>query len=263
MIQVNGLEMYSEEAGTGAPLILLHGGTATGRSWQPFLPAFQPHFRVIMPDSRGHGRTNNPAGALSYRLMADDFAAFVQALGLTRPFIFGYSDGGQTALEIGLRYPDLPGALIIGGASYHFSQAYYEALDGFPFINQGAVDIGALERKNPQWVAELQAEHGRPEDPDRWKTLLHQIAPMWLAQLEYSLADLRNINAPVLLLVGDRDEGFPVEQVVEMYRAIPNAALAVLPHATHESAGWLSTGPNPLLTQAVLGFLLRHIPANA
>src|SRR3712207_3358294 len=90
-VKANGLEMYYEEVGTGAPLILLHGGTATGSSWQSHLPAFEKHFRVIMPDSRAHGRTNNPDGELSYRVMADDFAAFAQALGLTNPFIFGYS----------------------------------------------------------------------------------------------------------------------------------------------------------------------------
>jgi pimeloyl-ACP methyl ester carboxylesterase len=122
-VAANGLEMYYEEAGSGAPLILLHGGTAIGSSWQPHLTALVKHFRVIMPDSRGHGRTNNPDGQLSYRMMADDFAAFAQALGLTKPFIFGYSDGGQTGLEIGMRYPDLAGALIIGGATYQFSQS--------------------------------------------------------------------------------------------------------------------------------------------
>jgi pimeloyl-ACP methyl ester carboxylesterase len=259
-LPVNGLELYYEEAGAGAPLLMLHGGTATGRSWYPYLPALQPHFRVILPDSRGHGRTNNPAGVLSYRRMADDIAALVQALGLTRPFIFGYSDGGQIALELGLRYPDLAGALILGGATYHFSPAYYAAVNAFPFIHQGAVDLDGLVRGAPEWAAELQADHGRPDDPDHWKTLLQQIVPLWLAPLDYTLADLSAITAPTLLLVGDRDEGVPVEQAVEMYRAIPHAALAVLPNADHGSAGWLPTGPNPLFTASVLSFLQRLPP---
>jgi pimeloyl-ACP methyl ester carboxylesterase len=115
-VNANGLDVYYEEVDAGAPLILLHGGTVTSARWQPQLPAFARHFRVITPDSRGHGRTNNPAGVLSYRLMADDMAALVQALGLDAPLICGYSDGGQIALEIGMRYPDLAAALVVGGA---------------------------------------------------------------------------------------------------------------------------------------------------
>jgi pimeloyl-ACP methyl ester carboxylesterase len=76
---------------------------------------------VFTPDSRGHGRTDNPSGEISYRVLADDIAALVRALDLHKPMIAGYSDGGQVALEIGLRYPDLPRCLIVGGASASMS----------------------------------------------------------------------------------------------------------------------------------------------
>ncbi len=257
-VKVNGLEMYYEEAGSGAPLILLHGGTAIGSSWRPHLPALEKHFRVIMPDSRGHGRTNNPGGKLSYRTMADDFAAFIQALELTKPFIFGYSDGGQTVLEIGMHHPDLAGALVIGGATWQFSQSYYDTVNSFSFITNGNVDIAAIERDEPEWAEELKADHAQPGDPDKWKTLLAQITPLWLTPLNYSIDDLRKITAPALILVGDRDEGVPVEQAVEMYRTIPKAELAILPNADHGSAGWLDGGPNLLFTEAVSAFFLRH-----
>ena len=121
-VQANGLNMYYEECGHGQPLILLHGGTETSQMWQPFLSSLAPHFRVIAPDSRAHGRTNNPNGELSYQLMADDVVAFIQALHLTKPLVFGYSDGGQIALEIGMRYPHLTAALILGAAWYEFTE---------------------------------------------------------------------------------------------------------------------------------------------
>jgi len=256
-VKANGLDIYYEEVGTGAPLIMLHGGTATGSSWRPHLAALTPHFRVLMPDSRAHERTNNPSGALSYSGMADDWAAFVQALGLAKPFFFGYSDGGQTALEIGMRHPSLAGALVIGGATYQFSKLYYETVNGFSFITNGAVDLAKMERLEPEWVAMLKADHAQPNDPDKWQRLLTQITPLWLTPLAYTLADLRTISAPSLILVGDRDEGTPVEQAVDMYRTIPNVDLAILPHADHGSAGWLGSGPNPLFTAVVAAFLLR------
>ena len=109
--RANGLKMYYEERGSGPPLILLHGGTATSSMWEPQIPFFIQHFRVITPDSRGHGKTNNPTGEFSYRLMADDVVGFIQGLGLTKPLICGYSDGGQIVLEIGMRYPGLAGGV--------------------------------------------------------------------------------------------------------------------------------------------------------
>ena len=110
-VEANGLRVYYEVYGEGEPLLLIHGGTATSQSWASHLPAFAEHFRVFAPDSRGHGRTDNPTGGLGYRAMADDVAASIDALGLHRPLVLGYSDGGQVALELGMRYPGLTRAL--------------------------------------------------------------------------------------------------------------------------------------------------------
>src|SRR6476660_1981525 len=122
-IRANGLDIYYEEQGQGRPLLLIHGGVLTGDSWHPYLAAFAAHYHVITPDTRGHGRTANPTARMSYRLLADDMAALVLALDLQKPLICGYSDGGQVALEIGMRYPDLPHALVIGGAYGELTEA--------------------------------------------------------------------------------------------------------------------------------------------
>src|SRR3954452_22172908 len=79
-------------------------------------------------DSRGHGRTDNPHGTLSYPMMADDAASFILALGLEKPLVLGYSDGGQIALELGLRHRAVPGALVIGGARCTFGADYFDEL---------------------------------------------------------------------------------------------------------------------------------------
>ena len=95
-VEANGLRVYFEIYGEGEPLLLIHGGTC--RSWASHLPAFAEHFRVFTPDSRGHGSTDNPAGELGYRMMAADVAALIKALGLRRPLVLGYSDGGTDRL---------------------------------------------------------------------------------------------------------------------------------------------------------------------
>jgi len=251
-VQVNGMNMYFEEYGSGKPLILLHGGTVSSQMWQPYISSFIPHFRVITPDSRAHGRTNNPSGELSYHLMADDVAAFIQALNLTKPLVFGYSDGGQITLEIGMHYPNLTAALVVGAAWYKFTQTYQKGLEAAGFESPGVVNIEQIQRQDPDYVKFLKTEHPRSDDADYWQTLLKQISIMWWTPLDYTAEDFQKIIEPTLILLGDRDGIIDLEQAVEMYHLIPNAELAILPNATHMS-------PNPkLLTETVLDFALRH-----
>src|SRR5262245_22536541 len=101
-IHANGIDIYYEEYGSGYPLLLIHGGTLDHTMWEQHIPIFAQHFRVIAPDSRGHGRTKNPLDRMTYRLLADDMAALIQALGLDQPFVCGFSDGGQITMEIAL-----------------------------------------------------------------------------------------------------------------------------------------------------------------
>jgi pimeloyl-ACP methyl ester carboxylesterase len=250
-IQVNGLKMYYEEYGEGPPLILLHGGTSTSQTWQPFLPIFIPHFRVFTLDSRAHGRTDNPAGVLSYHLMAEDVAAFIQALNLTQPLICGYSD----ALELGMHYPGLSRALVIGAAWYKFSPTYLESLNAAGFESPGGVNFEYIQRYSPEWVDEMRHDHCSTDDPDYWQILLKQISAMWWTPLDYTVEDFQKITEPALILLGDRDGIIELQQAVEQYQLIPNAELFIIPNATH------FTADSPLSMSIVLDFLLRHTSA--
>lgn len=251
-VQANGLNIYYEEYGNGQPLILLHGGTETSQVWGPYLSSLVPYFRVIAPDSRAHGRSNNPKGELSYQLMADDIVALIQALNLTQPLVFGYSDGGQIALEIGMRYPHLTAAFVVGAAWYQFSETYSNFLKTSGFEGPGVVNFEKLQRVAPEWVSFLKTEHTRADDPDYWETLLMQISMMWWTPLNYTAEDFHKITEPTLVLVGDRDGLIELKQAVDMYHLIPNAELMVLPNTTHLSA------LNDLSMNIVLDFLMRH-----
>jgi pimeloyl-ACP methyl ester carboxylesterase len=254
-VAANGLDIYYEEYGSGEPLILLHGGTETSKGWQPHIPFFAPHFRVIAPDSRGHGRTNNPAGELSYRLMADDVAAFIRALDLKKPLVFGYSDGGQIALEIGMRYSHLTRALIVGAAWYKFSEVYLDSLKAMGFEGPGVVDIEQMQEDDSEgWAEALKTEHFRANDPEYWQKLLKQISSMWWTPLDYGVEDFQKITEPTLILMGDRDGIIPLEEAVGMYQLIPNAELAILPNTTHMTV----LAEDGLFLRIVLDFLFRY-----
>jgi pimeloyl-ACP methyl ester carboxylesterase len=253
-IEANGLEVYYEHYGEGEPLLLVHGGTATSQSWASHLPAFTEHFEVFTPDSRGHGRTDNPTGELGYRMMADDLASLIDALGLQRPLVLGYSDGGQIALELGLRYPGLARALVLGGTQFRFSEAYLEAVRSLLGIAEGEeLDPEKLEREQPDWVAYLREAHGHVYGPEYWKAYVKQIAALWLRTLRYTPEDIAAVTDPVLLLVGDRD-GVCTEESVELFRVLPNAELAVAPASDHS----FIEAKAGIFDALALDFLMRH-----
>jgi len=119
-VHANGIDIWYVEAGEGIPLLLLHGGTMSNGplwvhhpyGWGTNLGLFAQHFRVLLPDTRGHGRTRNPSGEMSYPLFAQDYLAFIEALALDHPCIAGFSDGGTIATLIGIMAPEVPRALV-------------------------------------------------------------------------------------------------------------------------------------------------------
>jgi len=232
-IRANGVNIHYVEEGSGTPLILLHGGSSTLGEWQVHMPTFAERFRVFALDSRGHGKTDNPAGKLSYRMMGEDVAAFIETLELPRPFVCGYSDGGQIALELAIRRPGLARALMIGAAWYKFTEDYVNNLKSWGIKRPGEMDFDRLETDSADFVKLWKEGHQRDDDPNYWQKLLLQISEMWLTPLYYTEADFHQITEPVLILIGDRDGMIPLEQAFEMYRMIPGAELAVLPNADH------------------------------
>ncbi len=254
-VQVDGASIHYGDNGGGAPLILLHGGLSSGTHWEPLLPELADGFRVITPDSRGHGRSTNPSGELSYARLADDTAALIAALGLGRPVVGGWSDGGQVALELGARHPGCASALIVGGAYPDFDagglrEAHRALLGADP---NGVPDLARLEAQLGEWADEVKAQH--PGGAERWRALVRQTAGMWLDYEGLGQDRLEAITTPVLVLAGDRDELFTLELSVSLYRALPNAELAVCPWLSHE-------GPTPerapILASLIRDFARRH-----
>ena len=231
--EVNGATLYYEDRGAGAPLVLIHGGLTSSAMWEHLLPSLIDGFRVITPDSRGHGRSTNPSGELSYAQLADDVAALIAALGLVRPVVGGYSDGGQVALELGARHPDAAGALIVGAAYPEFAATGIRAVNN-AFLgadDTGIPNLAQLDINLGDFADLMKARH--PGGDEQWRTLVGQSASMWLDYQGLTPDAVRGIEAPTLVFTGDRDEMYPLDLMVSLYRTLPNAELAVCPHADH------------------------------
>jgi len=190
---------------------------------------------------------------MSYRLLADDMAAFIQALGLQQPLVCGYSDGGLIALLMGMHYPHLAKAYVAGGACYKWPDAWVPLINQLGIEGLGVVNIERLQHESPG-IFQLLLEHeGVFQGPEYWKSYLLQVSYMWAEPFLYTDDELKKIGEPTLLLAGDRDEWVPVEQAVHMYRTIPKAELAIVPGAGHRIK-------TELFDALALDFLIHQSP---
>jgi pimeloyl-ACP methyl ester carboxylesterase len=255
-IKVNGLNIFYIEEGKGQPLILLHGGITNAEfNWKEHIEYYSKNFRVLALDSRGHGKTNNPSGEFSYRLMADDVAAFIQNMKLEKPFIMGWSDGGQIALEIGIRHPNLAKALVAGGVLSEIADYYSSAMKQWGIEGPGKVNLEKMMEVIPQFTQQLPELHSSVYGPEYWKKLVQDISNMWLDPTAFPGEKIEQISTPILIIAGDRDEASSIEECAKMYRRIPNAELAIIPNAHHDV---YETKTN-LFNKIVLEFLIRHM----
>jgi pimeloyl-ACP methyl ester carboxylesterase len=114
-----GVHTWYDEHGAGDPLVLLHGGFSDASEFGANIPALAARFRVLTPERRGHGHTADVAGPITYQLMADDTAAFLDTLGIGRAHLVGHSDGANVALLVALARPDLVAKMVLISGNFH------------------------------------------------------------------------------------------------------------------------------------------------
>jgi pimeloyl-ACP methyl ester carboxylesterase len=263
-VDVNGLRIHYVEAGAGEPLLLLHGGMAStsavwagyGWSWFDAIPIFARHFRVIAPDTRGHGRTRNSGVPMSYALPADDWAALVSALGLEQPLVCGFSDGAIAATVMAIRHPGIARALVnvagydVFNPSAHGFVRLRRRMGGSPDATAADPDYFASKSAEQEWFKRFVRDLDEAQGEGAWRMLLRDVFPMWTQPMAYTLTDWAQIEVPTLVVVGDRDYYCTPEEGVAAYRALQHGELCILPHLDHMIS--------PLVRDVALDFLLHH-----
>jgi len=202
---VNGIKLYYEIYGTGAPLVLLHGNGGSISNFSPFITTLMKKYKVIGIDSRSQGRSTNTNATLNYDLMASDVNALLDQLHIDSVFVWGQSDGAILGLLLAKDYPKK-----VKRALTYSPNIQPDSLALFPW----AID---LMRKTVS------------ETTDPKERALNQ---MMLDYPNFPYSELSKIKAPVLMMCGDRDMIRP-EHILKMYQNIPNSQLCVLPGATH------------------------------
>lgn len=223
-VKVNGISMYYEVFGEGEPLLLINGGAATIESWFGQIPEFRGHYQIIAADSRGHGRTADGDGPINFDLLASDYVALLDHLGVKNVSVVGWSDGGVIGLRMAISRADLVKRLVTLGSHSRpegMTAEFRREIEGSSPENFPAILVDGYKALSP-------------DGPEHWPVVFNKLKTMWLTLPDIAEADLEKIKSPVLLLVGEHDI-IRRDESERLARLLPGASLRVLKGASHYS----------------------------
>ena len=215
---VDGVRLWYATFGHGEPVLLLHGGLANSSYWGNQVRALMGHYRVIVMDSRGHGRSTRDAQPFGYDLMAKDAVGLLDYLKIRRVALVGWSDGAIIGLDIAMHHPERLSKLFAFAANYDTA---------------GVADVG----QSPTFTA-FEARAGREyaalsATPGNYGAFLKAITAMWAHEPNWSKRDFARIAVPTWIVDADHDEAITPDQSRTMADWIPNAGLLIEPDVSH------------------------------
>src|SRR6185295_7880744 len=246
----DGVSLYYEETGSGAPLILLHEFGGHYLSWEPQVRYFSRRYRCITYAARGWPPSDIPGSvdAYSQERAADDAAAVLRGLGFAKAHLIGLSMGATAAIEFGIRHPQMALSLTAAGAG---SGASTDAAAKRRFQEECASFADRIEREGMPAMAELYCAgtarvQFRDKDPRGWAEFKRQFAegsaeghartmvgvqsrrvPLFERKTE-----LAAIPVPLLVIAGDEDDS-TLDLALFLKRTIPRCGLLMLPKTGH------------------------------
>ncbi|WP_378742018.1 alpha/beta fold hydrolase [Nocardia brasiliensis] len=218
-VQLGEVRTWYDETGDGDPVLLLHGGFVDSRSFEPAVAGLAENFRVYRMDRRGHGRTPDVEGPISYDLMAQDTIAFLDKVVGGSAHLVGYSDGAIVALLVAIRRPDLVRKLVSISGNFHHDGLLPGVLDGFT---------------HEEPMRRLAARYGEvsPDGAEHFGVVADKLIRMARAEPTLTVEELGGITSRTLVIAAD-DDAMSLEHTIALYRAIPNSELAIVPGTSH------------------------------
>ena len=255
-VDVNGMQMYYEVSGEGDPLVVLHGAYMNIPSMGDIIPKLAESHKLYALEFQGHGRTTDIDRPITYEGLADDVAAFMEAVGLGKADVFGYSMGAGAGLQLAIRHPEKVGKLIAASVGYDAEgwQPEFKA-----FIPQMTVEM-FTEMPFAEDYRKLAA------DPDGFPELVKKLIQLEKEPMAWG-DGIKALKTPVLIIAGDADVA-TLEHSVAMFRLLgggimgdmgkplPASRLAILPATSHTAV----IGQTALLHAFIEPFLEGETP---
>jgi pimeloyl-ACP methyl ester carboxylesterase len=227
---VNGIKMYYEIYGDGKPLVLIHGGGSTIQtSFGRIIPVLSKSHQIIAVELQAHGRTSDRDKELSFEQDADDVAALLKTLNITKADFLGFSNGANTTLQIAIRHPELISKIVVASALLKRNGTHPQFWE---FMKNGTFE----QMPQPYKDAFLKVT------PDSTKlfTMFHRSATRMINFKDMPDEDIKSIKCPVMLVNGDADVATP-DHMREMSKLIQNCKLVVIPGTHGEYMGEITT----------------------
>lgn len=222
MVEVEGVSFHVRTAGSGPPLLLLHGFTGAGRWWDPLVEDLAARHTLIIPDLPLHGRSTGRS-EWRYADVAADVLALMDTLGFTSFGAVGYSAGGEILLHMAARQPRRLDAVVLVSAVHRLTEDSRATLRNWPAFDEMSQNVREYWTEiHPGGRAQVQV----------LIEALRSVADQDDA-MNFSSDDLARITAPTLIVIGDRDGFAPVEVGLELLRGLPRAGLWVVPGQGH------------------------------
>jgi pimeloyl-ACP methyl ester carboxylesterase len=244
---VNGLHMYYEIHGNGTPLVLIHGaGSTIQTTFGRLLPELEKTHQVIAVELQAHGHSDNRDGRpTTFEQDADDVAELMRQLHIAKADIFGFSNGGTTALQVAIRHPDRVNKLIVASSMYKRAgvvDAFWKGFD-HPSIDQMPEAYKkAFLAINPSQAA--------------LQTMFDQCVQRMKHFTDIPDSVIASIQAPTLIMMGDKDVPLP-EHAIEMYHRLPHASVAIFPGGHGAYMGEVLSGADPVALPVIDAFLAQ------
>lgn len=243
-VRIGGAELYREVAGSGEPLLLLHGGFCSLEHLRPYGDLLAERFTVHAYERPGHGRTADVDGPFSYEAGLADLLAYLDAHALERVHLVGYSDGAILGLLLAVRHPERVRSLV--AISGNLDPSGFAGSDEY-----AAWTVAAGSASAPPPVDEPDRERAwydalSPDGPGHADVILGKLMTLWTTEPSIDPAELAAISAPTLIVAGDRDS-IRTDHSRLIAASIPLGRLCIVPGASH---GLLTE--RPTLVEAVL-----------
>lgn len=222
VICINGADIYYESFGgdrdSRRPILLIHGSTIDGRTdWGEIAPQLANHYKVIVPDCRGHGRSNNPNMSYSFQELAGDASAIIRALGYDRAHVIGHSNGGNVALLVLMEHAEVVQSCTLQAANAYVSRFLIER-------EPGIFDPDHVAREAPEWMEEMIRLHSGIHGREYWRDLLQMTVREIISEPNYTAEELSRATRPTLVIMGAQDSvNAPDRQAQFIAGHVPNA----------------------------------------
>jgi len=218
-VEHEATRIWYTTCGSGPPVILLHGGLGHSGNWGYQVPALvMSGYRVVLIDSRGHGRSTRDARPFSYELMASDVLAVMDKLRLEKAALVGWSDGACTALILSVQAPSRVAGVFFFACNMDPSGV--KPFEATPTLNR-------CFARHAKDYAELSATL------EQFRDFVDAVTLMQRTQPNYSANDLAQISVPVAIVQNEHDEFIKREHAEFLAQTIPDAELIILKDVSH------------------------------